>query len=122
MKKILAAVGTSILPAVAFAQANFSTVGNGIASISNIISQLIYLVIGVGVLLFLIGVLQFVTAGGDEEKREAGRNMMVFGIIALFVMTAVWGFVNILGQTIFGENANVSRPGAIPSIPTPGTN
>ena len=121
MKKIIAALGAAALPALAFAQ-NFSTIGNGIVSISNIISQLIYLVIGVGVLLFLIGVLQFVTAGGDEEKREAGRNMMVFGIIALFVMTAVWGFVNILGSTVFGPDANVSRPGGIPTVPTPGTN
>lgn len=116
MKKILVGAST-FLPALALAQ-NFSTVQRGIESVSNIISALIPLVIAIAVLLFLVGVLRFVTAGGDEEQRAAARNMIIFGIIALFVMTAVWGFVNILGSTIFGSNSVVTPP-AVPQVPIP---
>lgn len=116
MKKILASLAT-FAPVLTFAQStNFSNVQNGISSISAIIDRLIPLVIGIAVLLFLIGVLKYVTAGGDEEAREAARGMIIFGIIALFVMTAVWGFVRILSGTIFGEG-NVTTPPDVPTVP-----
>ncbi len=119
MKKILLGA-SSFFPVLAFAQSqnNFSNVQSGIVSVSNIINSLIPLVIAIAVLLFLIGVLRFVTAGGDEEQRESARGMIIFGIIALFVMTAVWGFVNILGSTLFGDR-NVSQPPAVPQVPIP---
>ena len=72
-------------------------------------------VIGLGVLLFLIGVLQYVAAGDNEEKREASRNMMIYGIIAIFVMVSVWGFVKMLSTT-FGFDY------ALPTLPPSGNN
>lgn len=114
MKKFLAG-SFAFLPALALAQ-NITNVQNGIQSVSAIIANLIPLIIAIAVLLFLIGVLRFVTAGGDEEQRASARNMIIFGIIALFVMTAVWGFVQILGSTIFGDR-NVSQPPSVPQIP-----
>lgn len=59
-------------------------------------NSIIPFIIGLGVLIFLIGVVQYVASGDNEEKREASRNMMIYGIIAIFVMVSVWGFVNIL--------------------------
>ncbi len=57
--------------------------------------------IGLAVVMFLVGVLKYVKSGDNEEAREAGRGLMIFGIIALFVMVAVWGFVKILFTTFF---------------------
>jgi hypothetical protein len=59
--------------------------------------------------MFLVGVVKYVRAGDSEEAREAGRGLMLFGIIALFVMTAVWGFVGILYRSFFGEG-DLSMP------------
>lgn len=117
MKKILA-LATAFLPGLALAQNNFTNVQNGIASVASIVDRLIPLIIGIAVLLFLIGVLRFVTAGGDEEKREAARHMIIFGIIALFVMVCVWGFVNILKSSIFG-GTDVTTPIAPPRVIIP---
>jgi len=63
--------------------------------------NIIPFLIGLGLILFLIGVVGYVAAGDNEEKRTAGRDLMWFGIIALFVMIGVWGFVKIL-TTSFG--------------------
>jgi len=58
-------------------------------------------------------VVQYITAGGDEEKRKAGRNTMLYGIIGLFVMVAVWGLVNVLIST-FGLDTAVP---VVPGLP-----
>lgn len=64
--------------------------------------------IALGLIIFLIGVLNYVRSGDNEEKRQAGRDLMWFGIIALFVMIGVWGFVNILYHTFFGRDTQFS--------------
>lgn len=65
--------------------------------------------ISLALVLFLIGVVRFVAAGDNEEKRQGGRDLMIFGIIALFVMVSVWGFVNILSNTFFGHSAVIQN-------------
>ena len=55
--------------------------------------------VGLALVIFLVGIVRFVGAGDNEEKRESGRGLMVFGIIALFVMVSVWGLVGILVRT-----------------------
>jgi hypothetical protein len=70
-------------------------------------SGVVPFLIGLGLILFLAGVVQFVAAGDNEEKRQGGRNMMIFGIISLFVMVSVWGFVNILSRSFFGGDSEI---------------
>jgi hypothetical protein len=43
----------------------------------------------------------FIINGGEEEKRNQGKQFMLWGIIALAVMLSVWGLVGIL-KTTFG--------------------
>ncbi len=108
MKKFLLAV-VALVPGLSMA-ADFSNIEAGISSLAGIIDRLIPLIVGIALLLFLVGVLKYVTAGGDEEARAAARGMIIFGIIALFVMTAVWGFVNILRSSIFGSGDVTTSP------------
>lgn len=35
----------------------------------------------------------------NEEKRKQGKQYMIWGIIALFVMVSIWGLVAILTNT-----------------------
>lgn len=72
--------------------------------------------IGLGVIFFLVGVVGYITAGDNEEKREGGRNLMIFGIVVLFVMVSVWGLVNILSQSFFGHGS------VLPTLPPAGSN
>jgi heme/copper-type cytochrome/quinol oxidase subunit 2 len=116
MKKLVFALGLLVLPvvpAVTFAQGgngdfadlgNTSGLGGVLDFIGNVITAVIPLIIGVAVLLFLFGVLKYVTNGGDPEKRTEARNTMIWGIIAIFVMVSVWGLVNVLTNTFALDN------------------
>lgn len=85
-----------------------------VSMIKALIEALIPIVIGLAVLAFLWGVLQYVIAK-DEDKQEEARGIMLYGIIALFVMVSVWGLVNILGDTLDLSNTVPDAP-AIPSL------
>ena len=64
-----------------------------------IINPLIALLFALAVVFFLYGILKYITAGDDEEKRGKMKNVMIYGIIGLFVMISFWGIVNILINT-----------------------
>lgn len=66
---------------------------------TNLLNAVIPLIIGLALVGFLWGVAKFILAADDAAKREEGRTMMIYGIIALFVMISIWGLVAILGGT-----------------------
>ena len=75
----------------------------GVGNMVNLIPVLVL----VGLVTFLVGVLRFVRAGDNEEARQSGRNVMIFGIVVLFMMVSFWGFVHILSQTFLGHKATL---------------
>ena len=72
-----------------------------VSSVQGIVDLLIPLIVTLAVLFFFWGLAVFILNAGDEEARAKGRNIMVWGIIALFFIVAVWGIVRLLA-TIFG--------------------
>lgn len=72
--------------------------------------------VGIALVMFLAGIVKYVASGDNEEKKDAGKGLMIFGIIALFVMTAVWGLVKILYTTILPGKAF-----EIPNLPPQAT-
>lgn len=57
--------------------------------------KLIPLAFVLALLFFFWGVAKFVRTGAPSEKQE-GKSIMVWGIIALFVISSVWGLVRII--------------------------
>ena len=115
--KVLLLVAVISLPVIVLAQGSVDNLGEGFEAIIDIInSYIIPLIIGVAGLIFMIGVIKYVTAGDDAAGREGARNMMVWGIIALFVMISVWGLVNLLVGT-FNLDSDLD-PRDIPTIPS----
>jgi fumarate reductase subunit D len=111
--KLSLSTSVFLMPVLAFAASD--GVFKFIAMIKSLIEGLIPVVIGLAVLSFLWGVLQYVVAK-DEDKQKEARGIMLYGIIALFVMVSVWGLVNILGDTLDLSNTAPDAP-AIPSLP-----
>ncbi len=87
-------------------------------SICLISKYVIPFLFALALVMFIVGVLKYVKSGDNEEAREAGRGLMLFGIIALFVMTSVWGLVKILYSTIFPASS-FEMPALPPQSTTP---
>lgn len=105
------------VPMLAFAQVDDQIEGleDVATSILDFINNiLVPLVFAIAFLVFIWGVFKTLIAkGDDEDSRKAGRQLMLWGIIAFFVMVSVWGFVNILVGT-FNLDSDI---GDIPEVP-----
>lgn len=109
MKKFALTGLSFVLPAIAFAQSPSQTVDSGQALIKFVIdfinNILVPLVFALAFIIFIWGVFTyFIRGAADAEKREKGRDFMIYGIIGFFVMVSVWGLVHILTGTISLNN------------------
>jgi cobalamin biosynthesis protein CobD/CbiB len=82
--------------------------------LKGIISPVIALIIGAAVALFLYGLANYLRAGlGDEKAVQSARGTMIWGIVIIFVMVSVWGFVQVIQNLFFG-NQNLTDPPTVP--------
>ena len=102
----LSIVGMSIAPFLALANVIDKTVSNLQTAITGIPA----LIIGAAVIYFLYGVFQY-AAGGDDKTRGEAKTKILYGLIAIFVMTAVWGLIGeIASITGVGSGSKPSYP------------
>ncbi len=117
-KKLIALSGfvLSLAPVVALAASVSSGVscntGAAVTDISSLLCKLsqllnsvIPVLIALGVVYFVWGVVTYVISS-DEEAKKTGRNRIIYGLIGLAVIIAMWGLVGILTNTFGLQNSN----------------
>jgi hypothetical protein len=116
MKKVILPVLTVLMvsPLFASAQQYFGNIGGIITSIGHLVKLALPVVIGLALLAFFYGLLKFIFNGGDEEKRKESIQVMIYGVIALFVMVSVWGLVRFVGNSLGVNDQGGSLP--VPTV------
>jgi hypothetical protein len=103
-------VSSILLPAVTFAEyfKNTSTISESVFDIVS--NYLIPIVFSLALLYFFWGVAKYIRSAGAEK--EEGRMIMVWGVVALFVMASVWGLVRFLQRefTLDGVDTPIQVP------------
>jgi hypothetical protein len=109
---ILAAA--AFLPSLVSAQRRAS---KEVADIIVVFVEIIYISIpiltGLGLALFLWGVVRYIGTSDEGTKQEA-RSVILYGIITLFAMVAVWGLVYFVAGTL---GIGIDNSGTIPPQP-----
>jgi hypothetical protein len=125
MKKVIASIGAFMLPVIALAQGTGQggqqkTLGNILETIRTLVNQAVFVLVAIGILVFVYGIVMYVISK-DEAAKENARNLIIYGVIGLFAIVAVWGLVNVLANTFgVGGGVGVGDTGGIPCIPAPG--
>ena len=92
------------LPSIALAA---STLNDIETAALNLLNAVVPMLIAVAVVFFLWSVLKYINSGDNAEVRAQARALMIYGVIAIFVMVSIWGFVGLLRDTF---NLNDSVP------------
>ena len=122
MKKAIALTSGTLavlaLPLVSLAAVDdLSSAGSLI--IDTINNVLVPVIFAVAFIFFLYGAFQtFIVGANNDEAKEKGKNLMLYGLIGFFVMVSVWGLVNILTGSVILENSGpTTSSGGLPSAP-----
>ena len=54
------------------------------------------ILIGLAFLLFFWGVAKFILSAGNEKELDNGKQFMLWGVLALFLLTSFWGIMQFL--------------------------
>lgn len=87
-----------------------------IGAIGTLVKTLIPIAVGVGFLVFFWGLATFIFSSANEKSHEEGKNRMIWGVVAIFVMVSVWGLVLFLQKAFFG-----GKPTSVLPVRTPST-
>lgn len=112
MKKFIIAA-LAFAPTVAFAQSlgNLETL---LRSVGRLIDIALPIVVALALLAFFFGLMKAIFGGPDSVKE--GKNLMIWGIVALFVMVSVWGIVRFIGNAFGVEQGGSVTPPTVNGV------
>jgi hypothetical protein len=94
---------------IVVAAADGVTIGSILISLrDSLINPLVGVLMTLAIAAFFYGLVVYIwnLRGGKDE----GKAIMVWGVVAIFVMVSVWGLVKLLQRTFLGDGQNYSAP------------
>lgn len=106
MKKLSAGLSALLLalPLAASAQ-SLQPLANLIGAIARLVGALVPILITGALVAFFWGLVRYLLAKDGEKGIAGAKNLMIWGLVTLFVMVSVWGIVR-LAQDALGINPN----------------
>lgn len=93
---------TSILSAAVLVlpfTASAATLLDTLAFFNTVLNALIGLFITLAIVTFFYGLVVYLFKINDPKERAGGVQIMIYGIVALFVMVSIWGILRLLQST-----------------------
>ncbi len=112
----IAGLGSLLVPVQVFAQItpfnpaciNARGIIVYLCALLNVVNLAIPVAFGIGVICFLYSAMKFVMNAENDKERDSAKQSLLWGIVALFVGSALWGLVQIVAYTF-----NVYQGGTI---------
>ena len=102
-----------ITPAVSFAA--LKGIKDLLTTAKDLINMVIPIVFGIALIFFFWGVAQFILHSGKQEELEQGKQKMLWGIIALFVIVSIYGILAFMSSATGIAPGGSLTPGSVNS-------
>lgn len=106
-----------ILGIIPIAEADVPTLVQSINRV--VINPIIFFLFALAMVYFLYGLVQYFLNPDNEEKRNASKQHMVWGVFGLFIMVAVFGIMNIILNSIGEHKIKIEKTGTYQVQPIP---
>ena len=70
--------------------------------ISNIVTPIVLFALGVGVFVFVWGVIEMIRNADNPTAITTGKNHILFGSIGIVIMLSAWGIIYLVSNTLKG--------------------
>ncbi|MBI2596662.1 hypothetical protein HYW41_00715 [Candidatus Daviesbacteria bacterium] len=128
MKKIAfltSSIISLLTPVTAFAQSPAIKVsappGRGFPSITNFITNFLFLAFGIALLVVLVmliqGAFEWITSGGDKEAVAKARNRIINALIGLAVLAVAFALTRVAGQFLGFNITDIAVPSPLQTVP-----
>ena len=67
-------------------------------------TRILVLLVAVGLVLFILGVINMMRSADSPLEKNRWKNILIWGIIALFLMFSIIGILAVLTRSTFGGN------------------
>lgn len=101
------------VPLVASAQ-QLLAIRNLVQAIAIIVNMLIPVLITIALIVFFWGLIKYI--GGSGKGHEAGKKVMIAGLVSLFVMVSIWGILALAQGALGVEDKTQIN---LPRLPLP---
>jgi len=75
--------------------------------------KIVPLMISLAIVVFFWGLVKFIWHAGDEKTHDEGKAVMIWGMVSLFVMVALWAIIGWL-QGVTGIKGGIG--GEVPGV------
>lgn len=79
---------------------DITTIGGLLNWVNTLLNAVIPFLVGLAVLVIIYGVFGYIRHAAEEEKRGEARMFVLWGVIGVFAMVSIWGFISILVNTL----------------------
>ena len=109
IRRILFSIIALAAPIAALAAARSGDVPELLVRVKGTLNLVIAVLLVIATLVFIWGVILFITSAGDPSKHADGRQYMIWGIVALAVIAAAWAVANVIIAYFFGVDASNTK-------------
>lgn len=90
-----------------------------LGDIKGLLDLMFPLMFALGLVYFFWGVAQFIlNDAGNDKSREEGKQKMIWGVVALFIMFSIMGILSTISG-LTGIPTTVTTPSPLPGTPFP---
>jgi len=104
MKKAFISGALWAAPIFAFAQGQANPGGTLESLVRDVVGPVVNLLVPLvstlAVVFFFYGLAKYILNSGDEDKRKEGKDIMIWGILAMFVLVTIWGIIAFIQRTL----------------------
>lgn len=65
----------------------------------SVINLIIPVLVTLALILFFVGLIRYLVKSGDEKGKQRDKEVILWGLIALFIIFSIWGILGILKRT-----------------------
>ncbi|MBC7836949.1 hypothetical protein H7X87_04215 [Acetobacteraceae bacterium] len=76
------------------------TISSIVASFVDVINLAVEVLSIIALLLFFVGMIRFIYRQSDPHGKQKDKEVMIWGLVALFVLTSIWGILRIMKESL----------------------